>query len=338
MQATTAPEAVSMPICSMGSMPAVSHLPAIHMPILTPARVFQELLIMAPWQVPFLLISVIPVPADPDHREILGNFKIIAHTLISILILPIGDGILCREIQLRTAGLGASGETAIRGKGLVNAGYFISDSIGIIAAANPDNGAIAMYSEGNTYTTGVQATIISSDDLTQRKAINSISSQDVEIMLTGNNNLIGGECRVTFDEEFLSLISSEIPFRVIITPGTSCEYPIAVDKRSDGFIAKEMMEGSSDGAFDWIVIARRKGFESRPELPENLAAKDFDEKMYLRNFDQSKDPSPKYSHSFFFPTPPPRAEETNPDIPDEHESNKTQNTTSYPNANADEKL
>ena len=196
--------------------------------------------------------------------------------------------------------------------GKVNAGYFISDEIGIISVANPENGAVALYSEGNTYTTGVQATIISADDFPQRKAINAVHSQDVDIMLTGSSNLIDGQCLVTLDEEFLSLVSSEIPYQVIVTPSTGCEFPIAVDKNPRGFSAKEMMGGASNGSFDWMVIARRKGFESRPTLPDNLATKDFDEKMYLRNFDQSKDSSPKYSHSFFFPTPPPRATESNP--------------------------
>ena len=90
-----------------------------------------------------------------------------------------------------------------------------------------------------------------------------VDSTRVETQLSGSSKLVFGEAKIYFDYSFTSLISDKAPIRVLITPTSNIRGQIYVDQKSIyGFTVKEL-NGADDGAgFDWLVIARRKGFDS----------------------------------------------------------------------------
>ncbi|OGN38638.1 MAG: hypothetical protein A2371_02730, partial [Candidatus Yanofskybacteria bacterium RIFOXYB1_FULL_44_29] len=91
-----------------------------------------------------------------------------------------------------------------------------------------------------------------------------VDSTRGEIQLTGSGDLVNGEAKVFFDYSFTSIISDQVVLRVLITPTTvGVTGQLYVDQKTIyGFTVKEL-NGSSTGKFDWMIIARRKGFEDK---------------------------------------------------------------------------
>ncbi len=90
-----------------------------------------------------------------------------------------------------------------------------------------------------------------------------VDSTRGEIQLSGSSKMVNGEARVFFDFSFSSIISDTAQIRVIITPTSTMQGQLYIDTKSQyGFVAKEL-NSQDTGSFDWLVIARRKGFEDK---------------------------------------------------------------------------
>ncbi|MEM3063297.1 MAG: hypothetical protein QW303_07125, partial [Nitrososphaerota archaeon] len=88
-----------------------------------------------------------------------------------------------------------------------------------------------------------------------------VDSARGEIMLSGSASISGGEAKIYFDSSFTSVISDKIPLKVFVTPTTNMQGQLYVAQKTvHGFVVKSS-SGSADGQFDWLVIARRKGYE-----------------------------------------------------------------------------
>ena len=100
-----------------------------------------------------------------------------------------------------------------------------------------------------------------------------VDSTRGEIQLSGTSKLSYGEAKVYFDYSFTSVISETAPIRVFVTPTSQMIGQLYVaNKTPYGFIAKTL-NGAADGVeFDWLVIARRKGFEDAVTASPALTA------------------------------------------------------------------
>ncbi len=113
---------------------------------------------------------------------------------------------------------------------------------------------------------GAQAAGQSKVDLVENGsylATYGVDSTRGEIQLNGTADLINGNAKVFFDYSFSSIISDKIPLKVFITPttsGVSGQLYVAT-KTIYGFEVQEL-NGASNGKFDWLVIARRKGYDA----------------------------------------------------------------------------
>ncbi|OGN18983.1 MAG: hypothetical protein A3F25_02680 [Candidatus Yanofskybacteria bacterium RIFCSPHIGHO2_12_FULL_45_19b] len=88
-----------------------------------------------------------------------------------------------------------------------------------------------------------------------------VDSTRGETQLSGSSQLVSGEAKIFFDFSFSALISDQIPLKVILTPTSALQGQLYVAEKSrHGFVVK-VLNGSNDGSFDWLVIARRKGYE-----------------------------------------------------------------------------
>ena len=90
-----------------------------------------------------------------------------------------------------------------------------------------------------------------------------VDSTRGEIQLSGSSSLVAGEAKVFFDYSFSSVISATTPIKLITTPTSIMQGQLYVDSKSQyGFVVKEL-NSMDTGTFDWLVIARRKGYEDR---------------------------------------------------------------------------
>ncbi len=112
---------------------------------------------------------------------------------------------------------------------------------------------------------GAQAAKQSKIDLAENGnylATYGVDSTRGEIQLSGSSDLLGGEAKVYFDYSFTAVISDKIPLKVLVTPTTMMQGQIYVAQKTIyGFVVRGL-NGASNAKFDWLAIARRKGYDS----------------------------------------------------------------------------
>ena len=145
----------------------------------------------------------------------------------------------------------------------------------------------ASYTDGNSFTNGYHATLHDVGG-TERVATFTPTSVDVDVYAHGVGQLIDGKSEITFDKDFLELVSEEIPVTVTVTPiGAPAGLLYLTDESFKSF-SVELVElpglksGSKNVSFNWIAVGRRAGYETRPEIPAELAAVDYD--AHMREF------------------------------------------------------
>jgi hypothetical protein len=113
------------------------------------------------------------------------------------------------------------------------------------------------------------------------KEMFGLSSADVELTLSGSSKLQNGEKIIDLneiDQEFVKNISDKTPLKIILTMTEAGNGLYVAEKTQTNFKVKELNNGLSNSAFDWLVIARRSGYddpevappEAPPEIPPVL--------------------------------------------------------------------
>jgi len=131
----------------------------------------------------------------------------------------------------------------------------------ITLAPNVDNETRSLFSGS-----AVQAADESKLDLEQEDngaylATYGVDSTRGEIHLSGSSEISGGEAKIFFDFSFTSIISHDVLLKVLITPTTNVQGQLYVaNKTPYGFVVKSI-NGQGNAKFDWLVIARRRGYE-----------------------------------------------------------------------------
>lgn len=134
----------------------------------------------------------------------------------------------------------------------------------------------ASYNLGNEYTSGYSAEVVTLSD--KRVAAYAMTSTDIKVYNDGTGKLSNGKAKVNFDASFTELIGDNKPV-VTITPMGQCNGIYIANVDSKGFDVIELNNGNSNVEFSFIVISKRIDAENKPQLPEALSKKDFDEKM-----------------------------------------------------------
>jgi hypothetical protein len=116
----------------------------------------------------------------------------------------------------------------------------------------------ASYNSGNTYTYGKNIELVG-EVQGEKTALYSISSLDAKLYDDGRSQLVNGVAFVRFDELFSTLVEG-IP-TVTVSPAGNCNGIFIEEITKDGFRIKEMNNGTSNVAFTYIVLAKRKSIE-----------------------------------------------------------------------------
>ncbi|MGB3341774.1 MAG: hypothetical protein WBB37_09880 [bacterium] len=119
-----------------------------------------------------------------------------------------------------------------------------------------------LYVHGHAYATGGYQT-----DFGGKQTGFSVTSADREIIISGSSSLKKGTLEIQFPADIRSSISKDIAIIVTVTPTSECNGMYISKKSSTGFNVKELMNGGSNATFDWIAIARVRGYEKRMYTP-----------------------------------------------------------------------
>ena len=141
----------------------------------------------------------------------------------------------------------------------------------------------ASYNMGNAYTSGYHAELVNVGD--KRVAAFSVTSADVKVYGDGNATLQNGTVTVKFDAAFAILLGATPNVTVTPIGESNGLYIVSMDKT--GFTVKENKNGQSNIQFTWIAVGNRIDAANKPELPKDLADKNFDANMKGVMFDES---------------------------------------------------
>jgi hypothetical protein len=78
----------------------------------------------------------------------------------------------------------------------------------------------------------------------------------------GAGQLSNGSAAIRFESAFSQTINPRVEYHIFLTPKGECEGLYVSKEGADGFEVHELHRGHSNIAFDYRIMARRKGFEN----------------------------------------------------------------------------
>jgi hypothetical protein len=163
-----------------------------------------------------------------------------------------------------------------------------------------DSGAQVLFAYGNGFGGQCNSTVSgnfscngSFEEVTpvgsgaKKVALNAIHTPESWFEDAGSGQLSSGEAVVNIESVFGETINTGVEYHVFLTPNGDCKGLYVAQKSAGSFVVKELGGGTSNIAFDYRIMAKRKGFEqvrladrtkafslrNRPIKPAGSAAK-----------------------------------------------------------------
>ncbi len=114
------------------------------------------------------------------------------------------------------------------------------------------------------------------------------TSLNVDVNAKGIANLVNGNATVQFDKHFATLLSTEKPIIVTVTPIGQSNGLYLVSTDINGFTIKENNNGNSNISFTWIAIGEKSGYEN-PEISQEILDKNFEQNLTDLMHDETTD-------------------------------------------------
>jgi hypothetical protein len=149
------------------------------------------------------------------------------------------------------------GGTGVYGEATDGDGMFNSQ-VGVYGYSDDGYG---VYSDGTLGSTGPLVTFAATRDYGHRK-VYSVQSTGNWFEDFGIGNLSGGETTVEIDPIFAQTVNLGDAYHVFLTPLGDCGLYVA-EKTNKHFVVKARDGKTDDIAFDYRIVAKRTGFESR---------------------------------------------------------------------------
>ena len=125
---------------------------------------------------------------------------------------------------------------------------------------------VGIYVYGDIAASGDKTAVVQTGDYGVRKMY-SMESPNVWFEDFGQGQLAGGQATVTIEPMFLSTINTEVPYHVFVIPLGDCNGLYVTNKTATSFEVHELGGGTANVAFDYRIVAIRKGYETvRMEL------------------------------------------------------------------------
>jgi hypothetical protein len=132
---------------------------------------------------------------------------------------------------------------------------------GAVLQAVGSNGSCAADVNGSLGCTGGLAAVASVSGAKQ-VGLSAIHSAEDWFEDAGSGQLSGGEAVVNIESVFGETINAGVEYHVFLTPNGDCKGLYVAQKSATSFVVKELSGGTSSIAFDYRIMAKRKGFES----------------------------------------------------------------------------
>ena len=113
----------------------------------------------------------------------------------------------------------------------------------------------------NLTCTGVVSGVIQADGGKQT-AVYAMQSAENWLEDAGSGQLSSGSARIELDPAFAQTVNAGVEYHVFLTPNGDCKGLYVNQKTATSFEVHELSRGNSSIAFDYRIMAKRKGYET----------------------------------------------------------------------------
>lgn len=129
----------------------------------------------------------------------------------------------------------------------------------IRAVAGNGTNCIVASSDGNYMCNGTQSAVVPVGG--RKLALYTIEAPENWFEDFGTGTLVQGLAKITLEPTFAQTVNAGMEYHVFLTPKGDCEGLYVTGETSTGFEVHELRHGRSSVAFDYRIVARRKGYE-----------------------------------------------------------------------------
>jgi hypothetical protein len=134
---------------------------------------------------------------------------------------------------------------------------------GVIGRQLDASGNWAVYAFGNIGATGTKSSVVSVDNGTRQVALYAVESPGVWFEDYGSGKLVSGVATVNIDPAYAQTVNTGVEYHVFLTPDGDCDGLYVATRTATGFEVRELHQGKSTVAFDYRIIALRRGYETK---------------------------------------------------------------------------
>jgi hypothetical protein len=180
----------------------------------------------------------------------------------------------------------SSGNVSIAGNVSVQAGVTINGPVSALSGVSVDNisvnnitgpsGSLAITGNasisGDLNVFGTKSSLAKLSD-GRTVALYAVEAPDNWFEDFGSGRLQSGVAKVMIDRAYQQTVNTQVAYHVFLTPDADCRGLYVAEKTPAGFEVRELEGGKSNIAFDYRIVAKRRGFESvrleevRPRQP-----------------------------------------------------------------------
>jgi len=189
-----------------------------------------------------------------------------------------------RSTTLTAAPTGVWGDTNGPGTGVLGTadlgdaieGFNNSDTVATLVAANATTSSTGVVLEafgdsfggkctidvsGNLKCTGSKSAVVPVDGGSHKVALYAVEAPENWFEDAGSGQLSNGSAIVTLEPTFSQTVNTGMDYHVFLTPNGDCNGLFVAQKTPASFVVRELAGGTSSIAFDFRIMARRKGYE-----------------------------------------------------------------------------
>lgn len=136
----------------------------------------------------------------------------------------------------------------------------LSSTGGPIIKAVSGTNSCYIDTNANLFCTGSKSAVVHVDD-GRHVALYAVEAPENWFEDFGTGTLIQGVAEITLDPVFAQTVNAGMEYHVFLTPKGDCEGLYVTGETPTGFEVHELRHGRSSVAFDYRIVARRKGYE-----------------------------------------------------------------------------
>jgi hypothetical protein len=138
---------------------------------------------------------------------------------------------------------------------------------------NPNSAIVTTYGSGfqgqcfidvsgDLYCSGSKSSVVPVDGGARKVALYAIEGPENWFEDAGGGQLVNGSAIVELESTFAQTVNTSIDYRVFLTPNGDCKGLYVTQKSPTSFEVHELGGGTSNIAFDYRIMAKRKGYEN----------------------------------------------------------------------------